>query len=56
MVVRMKRPQGYKTIKCPSCKVKIKLVFRTMHRLKIEALEMSGDALPIEAEEGDYRG
>ncbi len=54
--MRMKGPQGYKHIKCPSCHVKIKLVFRTMHRLKIEALAMVGDALPIEEEEGDYRG
>ncbi len=36
VVVRMKRPQGYKTIKCPHCGEKVKLHFRTLHRLKLE--------------------
>ncbi len=36
--MRMKRPEGYKHVKCPHCEGKIKLVFRTMHRMKIEAL------------------
>ncbi len=35
--MRMKRPQGYKHIKCPHCGEKIRVVFRTMHRMKIEA-------------------
>ena len=34
--MRMKRPQGYKHIKCPHCGEKIRIVFRTMHRMKIE--------------------
>lgn len=37
--MRMKRPQGSKHIKCPHCGQKILLVFRTLHRMKIEALE-----------------
>ncbi len=37
-VVRMKRPQGYKHVKCPHCGEKIKVVFRTMHRMKIEVV------------------
>ncbi len=32
----MKRPQGYKTVKCPHCGEKIRVVFRTMHRMKME--------------------
>ena len=34
--MRMKRPQGYKHIKCPHCGEKIRLIFRTMHRMKLE--------------------
>ncbi len=34
--MRMKRPQGYNTIKSPHCGEKIRVVFRTLHRLKIE--------------------
>ncbi len=34
--MRMNRPQGYKHIKCPHCGEKIRVVFRTMHRMKIE--------------------
>ncbi len=34
--MRMKRPQGYKHIKCPHCGEKIRVVFRTMHRMKME--------------------
>ncbi len=35
--MRMKRPQGYKHVKCPHCGGKIRMLFRTMHRMKIEA-------------------
>ncbi len=35
--MRMKRPQGFRTIKCPHCEGKIKIHFRTRHRMKIEA-------------------
>ncbi len=34
--MRMKRPQGYKTVRCPHCGEKVKLHFRTLHRLKLE--------------------
>ncbi len=34
--MRMTRPQGYKHIKCPHCGEKIRVVFRTMHRMKME--------------------
>ncbi len=34
--MRMKRPRGYKHIRCPHCGEKIRLQFRTMHRMKIE--------------------
>ena len=37
--MRMKRPQGYKHIKCPHCGEKVKVMFRTLHRLKIEAVK-----------------
>ncbi len=59
--MRMKRPQGYKHIPCPHGS-KIRLLFRTLHRMKIEAdyppccqKEMSGTHtifLEEKAEEG----
>ncbi len=33
--MRVKRPQGYKHIKCPHCGEKIRLNFRTLHRLRL---------------------
>ncbi len=48
--MRMKRPQGYKHIKCPHCGEKIRVVFRTMHRLKLEFLP--DDATDVKVEEG----
>lgn len=62
--MRMKRPQGYKHIKCPHCGEKIRLNFRTMHRMKIEVEKGDMMNIPfrvareeeIDLEEGDFRG
>ncbi len=60
--MRMKRPQGYKHIKCPHCGEKIRIRFKTLHRMKMEVEEVESswvktvigdlDAIDREAEEG----
>ena len=55
--MRMKRPQGYKHIKCPHCGEKIKVVFRTLHRLKLEVESNRLDHISqVEVEEGGLGG
>ncbi len=57
--MRMKRPQGYKTVKgeclCHGQEHKFRVVFRTLHRMKLEVYSPRRPR-EIGDEEGDYRG